>query len=94
MTSRTGNFAVRLSLSLKTAIEGLSAFDAISMNQSVVVAAAEKLAAMQAEGFFDTCRTRVDRGAFLHLLDREGGIIAVATTASTQWPWRLTVSRQ
>jgi hypothetical protein len=47
MTTRAGTFALRLRLSLKAAIETISAQDGTSMNQFPVVATAEKLAAMQ-----------------------------------------------
>jgi hypothetical protein len=43
------------------------------MNQFLVVAAAEKIAAMQTEEFFLTRRNRADREAFRRILNREGG---------------------
>jgi hypothetical protein len=73
MTTRTGTFPLRLPLSLKAAIEKLSAQDGTSMNQFLVVAAAEKLAAMQTETFFAERKGRADRAAFLRILNRSGG---------------------
>jgi hypothetical protein len=43
------------------------------MNQRLVVAAAEKIAAMQTEEFFLTRRNRADREAFRRILNRAGG---------------------
>ncbi len=43
------------------------------MNQFMVVAAAEKISAMQTETFFAERRARADRQAFLPILNREGG---------------------
>lgn len=73
MTTRTGTFPLRLPLSLKTAIEQLSERDGTSMNQFLVVAAAEKVSAMQTEEFFATRKARADRKAFRRILDRVGG---------------------
>lgn len=44
-----------------------------STNQSLVVAAAEKIAAKQTEEFFLERRNRADRKAFLRILNRKGG---------------------
>jgi hypothetical protein len=73
MTTKTGTFPLRLPLSLKAAVEKLSAEDGTSMNQFLVVAAAEKLAAMQTETFFAERRGRADREAFRRILNRAGG---------------------
>ena len=43
------------------------------MNQFLVVAAAEKIAAMQTEEFFLDRRNRSDHEAFRRILNREGG---------------------
>jgi hypothetical protein len=43
------------------------------MNQFLVIAAAEKVAAMQTEEFFLARRNRSDREAFRRILNREGG---------------------
>jgi hypothetical protein len=58
---------------LKTALESISKRDGASMNQFLVIAAAEKIAAMQTEEFFLARRNRSDRDAFRRILNREGG---------------------
>ncbi|HET6239637.1 MAG TPA: hypothetical protein VFE41_32475 [Acetobacteraceae bacterium] len=73
MTTRTGTFPLRLPLSLKAAVEAISERDGTSMNQFLVVAAAEKIAAMQTETFFAERAGRADREAFRRVLDRSGG---------------------
>jgi hypothetical protein len=73
MKTKTGVFPLRLPLSLKAAVEKLSAQDGTSMNKFMVVAVAEKLSAMQTETFFADRRARADRDAFLRILNREGG---------------------
>jgi uncharacterized protein (DUF1778 family) len=73
MTAKTGTFALRLPQSLKNAIEKLAEEDGVSMNQFLVVAAAEKVSALQTEAFFNERRARVDREAFLSILNSEGG---------------------
>jgi hypothetical protein len=57
----------------KTEVEKVSKRDRSSMNQFLVVAAAEKIAAMQTERFFTERRERADNAAFLRILNREGG---------------------
>jgi hypothetical protein len=73
MTTKTGTFPLRLPLSLKAAVEKLSAADGTSMNQFLVMAAAEKLTAMQAETFFAERVARADMAAFRRILNRSGG---------------------
>lgn len=73
MTTRVATFPLRLPVSLKTALESISDRDGTSINQFLVVAAAEKIAAMQTEEFFLARRNRADREAFLRILNREGG---------------------
>jgi hypothetical protein len=73
MTTRTGTFPLRLPLSLKAAVEQISERDGTSMNQFLVVAAAEKLSAMQTEEFFAERKARADRKAFRRILNRAGG---------------------
>ena len=43
------------------------------MNQFLVIAAAEKIAAMQTEHYFAERRERADDAAFLRILNRDGG---------------------
>jgi uncharacterized protein (DUF1778 family) len=73
MTAKTRTFALRLPQSLKSAIEKLAEEDGVSMNQFLVVAAAEKVSALQTETYFQERRERADRQAFLRILNREGG---------------------
>jgi hypothetical protein len=73
MTTKTGTFPLRLPLSLKAAVEKLSAADGTSMNQFLVMAAAEKLTAMQTETFFAERVARADMDAFRRILNRAGG---------------------
>jgi len=73
MKTKTGTFPLRLPLSLKAAIEKLAARDGTSVNQFLVIAAAEKLSAMQAEEFFAERRGRADQEAFRRVLNRAGG---------------------
>jgi HicB family len=73
MTVRTGTFPLRLPRSLKSAIEKLAEEDGVSMNQFLVVAAAEKVSALETEAYFSERRGRADREAFLRILNREGG---------------------
>lgn len=79
MKTKIGTFPLRMPLSLKAAIEKLAARDGTSVNQFLVIAAAEKLSAMQAEEFFAERRGRADREAFLRVLNRAGGKPPVET---------------
>ena len=47
--------------------------DGTSMNQFLVIAAAEKIAAKETERFFEDRKKRVDRQAFRRILNRKGG---------------------
>ena len=73
MTTKVAIFPLRLPVSLKTALERISDRDGTSINQFLVVAAAEKIAAMQTEEFFLNRRNRADREAFHRILNRQGG---------------------
>ncbi|MDX1574610.1 MAG: pilus assembly protein HicB [Kiloniellales bacterium] len=73
MTTRTSTYPLRLPASLKTAVEKLSRQDGTSINQFVVVAVAEKVAAMTTADFFAERMARADREAFRRILDRPGG---------------------
>lgn len=82
MTTKVATFPLRLPVSLKTALETISDRDGTSMNQFLVVAAAEKIAAMQTEEFFLERRKRSDREAFRRILNRKGG---EAPSAQDTW---------
>jgi hypothetical protein len=73
MTTRISTFPLRLPVSMKTALEKISERDGTSMNQFLVIAAAEKIAAMETERFFAERRSRADRKAFRRILNRKGG---------------------
>jgi hypothetical protein len=73
MTTKIATFPLRLPVSLKAALETISDRDGTSMNQFLVVAAAEKIAAMQTEEFFSQRRNRTDREAFRRILNRQDG---------------------
>ena len=73
MTTRVSTFPLRLPVSLKSAVEKVSKRDGASMNQFLVVAAAEKIAAMETERFFAERSERADDAAFLRILNRDGG---------------------
>jgi hypothetical protein len=82
MTTKVATFPLRLPVSLKAALETISDRDGTSMNQFLVVAAAEKIAAMQTEEFFAQRRSRADREAFRRILNRQGG---EAPTTEDMW---------
>jgi hypothetical protein len=73
VTTRIATFPLRLPVSMKTALEEISKRDGTSMNQFLVIAAAEKIAAMETEEFFAERRGRADDEAFLRILNRKGG---------------------
>ncbi|HWG22447.1 MAG TPA: hypothetical protein VG225_18130 [Terracidiphilus sp.] len=73
MTTRVSTFPLRLPVSMKAALEKIAERDGTSMNQFLVIAAAEKISAMETERFFTERRERADDEAFLRILNREGG---------------------
>lgn len=73
MTTRVSTFPLRLPVSLKTALEKISERDGTSLNQFLVVAAAEKIAAMETERFFAERKDHSDRKAFRRILNGKGG---------------------
>jgi uncharacterized protein (DUF1778 family) len=73
MATKVATFPLRLPVSLKAAIQELAERDGTSLNQFLVIAAAEKLSAMHTEEFFATRRANADREAFRRILDRVGG---------------------
>ena len=73
MTTRVSTFPLRLPVSMKAALEEISKRDGTSLNQFLVVAAAEKIAAMETERFFAERKGRADREAFRRILNRNGG---------------------
>ncbi len=74
MTTKVSTFSLRLPISLKAAVEKLAAADGTSMNQFLVMAAAEKLSAITtAEAFFAERGGRADPEAAIRFLTRPGG---------------------
>ncbi len=74
MTTKVMTFPLRLPLSLKAAVERMAAADGTSMNQFLVMAAAEKLSAIQtAEAFFAARKGHGNMDAAIHFLSRSGG---------------------
>lgn len=74
MTTRSMTFSLRLPLSLKAAVERLADADGTSMNQFLVMAAAEKVATIQtADEFFAARKGRGDKTAALAFLQDRGG---------------------
>jgi uncharacterized protein (DUF1778 family) len=73
MTTRVATFPLRLPISLKAALEKIAERDGTSMNQFLVIAAAEKISAMETERFFAERRARANDPEFLRILNREGG---------------------
>ena len=72
MTTRVATFSLRLPVSLKAALEKIAERDGTSMSQFLVIAAAEKISAMETESFFAERRVRADDEAFLRILNRRG----------------------
>mgnify|MGYP000278789657 CR=1 FL=1 len=73
MTTRTSTYPLRLPVSLKAAVEKLSRRDGTSVNQFVVIAVAERIAALTAEETFVERRARADLGEFDRIMGRTGG---------------------
>lgn len=73
MTTRTGRVTLRLPVSLKAAVEKLSRRCGTSVSQFVVVAIAEKIAAMTTEEVFAERRARADLVAFDRIMALTGG---------------------
>ena len=83
MKTKIATFPLRLPVSLKAALETISDRDGTSMNQFLVVAAAERIAAMQIEEFFSQRRNRADREAFRRILNRRVEKLRLLKTRGT-----------
>jgi len=66
-------YPLRLSHSIKAAVARLAKEDGTSINQFVVTAVAEKIAALETASFFAERRQRADPAAFRRLMQRKGG---------------------
>ncbi len=74
MTTDLETVSLKMPRSLKAAVEKLAKADGTTVNQFLVMAAAEKLTAMQtAETFFAERKGRGDKDAAIRLLRRAGG---------------------
>ena len=78
---------------MKTAFEKISERDGTSMNQFLVIAAAEKIAAMETERFFEERGNRAERKVFRRILNRKGGDRHAPATPSTEVQARICRSR-
>ncbi len=79
MTTKVSTFSLRLPLSLKAAVEKLAASDGTSMNQFLVMAAAEKLTAIQTtEAFFASRKGQGNKKEAIRFLKRKGGVVPSA----------------
>ena len=67
------NYALRLPASLKKELEALAKADGTSLNQFIVLAAAEKLAVLRTESFFAERMARADADVARAILSRPRG---------------------
>ena len=67
------NYALRLPLSLKAGAEQVAREDGTTLNQFIVSAVAEKLAAMKTADYFTQRAQRGDMTAARAFLNRKGG---------------------
>ena len=72
MTTKTSTYPLRLPVSLRAAVEKLSKEDGTSINQFVVVAVAEKVAAMTTKRMVAERKARADMEEFDRILNRKG----------------------
>ena len=70
---RTSTYSLRLPASLTAAVAEISRAEGTNMNQSVVMAVAEKVSAMRTAEFLAGRRDAADVEAALRILRREGG---------------------
>ena len=67
------NYALRLPVSLKSGAEQMAREDGSTLNQFIVSAVAEKLAALKTADYFAQRATQGDLKAALAMLNRTGG---------------------
>ena len=67
------NFALRIPLSLKSGAEQVAREDGSTLNQFIVSAVAEKLAALKTADYFAQRAAKGDLNAALAMLNRSGG---------------------
>jgi len=73
MTRDVDTYPLRISRHLKKVAAETAKEGGASFNQFVATAIAEKVSALNTESFFSERRKRADYGAFLKILNREGG---------------------
>jgi hypothetical protein len=69
----SSNYALRLPASLKRAVEEVAREDGTTLNQFIVSAVAEKLAALKTAEYFARRAARADFAAFDRLMKKRGG---------------------
>ena len=69
----SSNYALRLPTSLKRAVEAVAREDGTTLNQFIVSAVAEKLAALKTADYFAERAARADFTTFDRLMRRPGG---------------------
>lgn len=69
----SSNYALRLPASLKRAVEQVAREDGTTLNQFIVSAVAEKLAALKTADYFANRAARADFAAFDRFMRRRGG---------------------
>ena len=69
----SSNYALRLPASLKRAVEEIAREDGTTLNQFIVSAVAEKLAALKTANYFAERAARADFAAFDRLMRRRDG---------------------
>mgnify|MGYP001562830564 FL=1 len=74
----TSNYALRLPASLKQSVEQVARDDGTSLNQFIVTAIAEKLAAIKTADYFQERAKRGNLDAALALLNRTDGVLPQA----------------
>ncbi|MEO6291628.1 MAG: pilus assembly protein HicB [Burkholderiaceae bacterium] len=67
------NYALRLPVSLKSGAEQVAREDGTTLNQFIVSAVAEKLAALKTADYFVQRAAKGDLNAALAMLNRKGG---------------------
>jgi hypothetical protein len=70
----SSNYALRMPVSLKQGVTEFARVDGTTLNQFIVSAVAEKLAALQTASYFAQRAAKGDVQQALRFLNREGGV--------------------
>jgi hypothetical protein len=73
----SSNYALRMPISLKQGVTEFAKADGTTLNQFIVSAVAEKLAALQTASYFAQRSAQGDVQQALAFLNREGGVAPV-----------------